>query len=330
MKLLDKTYPVETHPSWEIHDASKLQTSMRCLRKYFYEYVLGWRTDRVNIHLIFGEAWHRGMEVLLRCGYTQDAVVDAMVVFEQYYRQFFREEDDEENYPKVPGSALINYMQYIKEFKDDEVRYKTLFTEVAGPVNITDDEVLHFRLDSVMEDLKLNKIFSFEHKTASTNSSMWRSQWEQKMQLFLYTHALYCYYGYTKVDGVIVNGSFFYKSQKPANIRIPVRKRPDSMREWLTIVTYYLDVLKYNFNILSEKDKPENDVMFSFPKNTEACTDYGGCPFADLCIGWTNPLKFSEKVPLGYKIERWNPMDREKDARYKFKDGKIVAKTITG
>jgi len=46
------------HYTWEIQDSSKVQDAMTCMRRYFYNYILGWQSDAPNNHLVFGSAWH--------------------------------------------------------------------------------------------------------------------------------------------------------------------------------------------------------------------------------------------------------------------------------
>ena len=69
-----KVTKVPYHITHDVHDASKLQCFMDCPRQYFYRYVLGWSRQGSNIHLIFGEGWHRAMETLLREGYDTEAI----------------------------------------------------------------------------------------------------------------------------------------------------------------------------------------------------------------------------------------------------------------
>ena len=62
---------------WKVHDSSKIQGYLHCERRYFFEHVLGWRTKTPSIHLTFGSAWHRVMEVLFEDGYGTDAMIKA-------------------------------------------------------------------------------------------------------------------------------------------------------------------------------------------------------------------------------------------------------------
>jgi len=85
---------IEPSHTWDIIDSSKLSTFMECPRKYFYEYVLGWRPSMPNVHLTFGTAWHAAVERLLIEGYSQEHVEEAKFIFLQYYRRDLPEEAD--------------------------------------------------------------------------------------------------------------------------------------------------------------------------------------------------------------------------------------------
>jgi hypothetical protein len=54
--------------------------------------------------------------------------------------------------------------------------------------------------------------------------------------------------------------------------------------------------------------------MKSFPCNAEACFNWNRkCAYHQFCQFWPNPLtQAQEGVPLGFKAEFWNPLDRLK------------------
>ena len=56
--------PFNVCPTLQTVDSTKINTFLDCPRQYFFTYVLGWRSDRPNNHLVFGQAWHEAMEHL--------------------------------------------------------------------------------------------------------------------------------------------------------------------------------------------------------------------------------------------------------------------------
>ena len=85
---------------WDVLDSTKIKAYLECPRKFFYEYVVGWRSIEPNIHLEFGKAWHLAMEHLLVKGYEDEELVQAYTLFHNHYRKYFPEVMDDVYAPK--------------------------------------------------------------------------------------------------------------------------------------------------------------------------------------------------------------------------------------
>ena len=300
---------LEKHPTWDILDSSKLATFLECPRKYFFEYVLAWRTDAPNNHLIFGQAWHDAMEHLLLYGYSDNSIFDAYDKFLATYRKEFPEDSDELYAPKTPMNALKALGKYTEHYTRDLDEFEVLYTEIAGTVPITEDQVLHFRLDSICRDIARGYYFSLEHKTGSRLSRFWTDQWPLAVAIGTYTHVLYCLYPGEEIYGVKINGTFFQKT-KIGLQRVPIRKTLEQMQQWMWNVVWWADQIAWQFETLmacSEND----EVLMAFPQNPTSCTKYFGCPYHDFCLAWPNPLQHCDEPPTGMKIEYWDPTERE-------------------
>ncbi len=297
--------------TWEINDPSKIKTYMSCPRQYFYEYVLGWRSTSPSNHLVFGDAWHAAQEHLLLNGYTNNEVIIAFDKFLTIYRKDFPEDTDEIYSPKTPMRALASLGAYIDKYKEDHDKYEVLYTEIAGSTSITDDMIIYWRMDSILRERRGDrKYISLDHKTSGKNiSRVWRDQWDLDMQMATYTHNLYCLYPFEDVKGMKVSGSFFLKTKLNFE-RIPVYRSKESMQVWLWNTIYWMDSIKRDF-ILLEEATESDPVLMTFPMNTENCTKYFGCIYRDFCATWSNPLRNCQEPPLGFKIEHWNPMDKD-------------------
>jgi len=310
---------IEKHKTWDIIDSSKLQEYMSCPRKYFYRYMLGWETQGRNIHLIFGEAWHRAIEVLMRKGYTGGAIKEGMERFEEYYRRFYDEYEDENNRPKAPENALEGLIAYATHYSDDD--FEVLYTEVHGTIPLDDKRMIVGRLDSICRDKR--GVFSLEHKTGSRKSSMWGEQWTLKTQIGTYNHALMCIFDPKEVYGVIVNGVFFYKT-KTEFLRAPIRKLKNAMQIWLDTTLYYYKQIEVDTLLMESEQNLDHETMSSFPMNPESCTKWNRmCKYADFCNTWNNPLQRCNEMPLDFEEIWWNPADSEKK-HTKMEGGKIV------
>jgi RecB family exonuclease len=184
--LLDRNLP-----SWKVQDATKLTAFCACPRKYFWEYVLGWRPEAPSNHLVFGQAWHAAQEHLLTTNYSIEEVQRAHEVFLATYRKVLPPETDEIFFPKTPDNALITLARYAGKFKDDHSKFNVKYTEISGKVTISEGRYLNFRMDSVLENKSNGQITSLDHKTGSRTWG-WEIQFPLSHQTGTYTHVLYC------------------------------------------------------------------------------------------------------------------------------------------
>jgi len=337
MNPLDLTYPepLQPVPTWNIHDSSKLSAAGICWRKYFYEYILGWRFDTPNLHLEFGTAWHLAMEHLLANidqGFTNKLISEAYDRFLSHYRLFFDELDDESNAPKNPAGVLTALVEYTQRYSNDPSQMKVLFTEVSGAVPIDETHSLHFKLDAVIET-ELRGIFCLEHKTTGQDNASLRHGHHLGFQVGTYSHVLYSIYPASEVFGVIINAMIFRKGKKTKAgivrgneaVRIPICMSMDQLQIWDWHIRQRLRMLDWNFEQLSQCS-PSEDLLCAFPMNEQSCCKYGVCPFHAFCTSpaWANPLQQCQQPPPGFRIEHWNPKERENETNFVYNDNKIV------
>lgn len=323
--------PIPYHQTWDIRDSSKLDTLIRCRRRYFFEYLLGWRPDYPNHDLYFGQSWHLGREHQLLHGYED--IMGAYAVFENYYRKEFAPEDDELNKPKTPTAVLGALMKFADEQSRDLIDNEvveldgTKMTEISGKVPVDENRFLYYRMDSIMRRKADDMIFSWDHKTTSEkyiNGRQWAEAFHLSLQNGTYTHCLYCMFPIERVLGIEFCGTGFTflkrsSSQRSAGYhatlrRVPAFKTPDQMNSWLWTVNTLLDELDREHERLSHC-REDDAVLMAFPMNPSSCTDFRGCPYHDYCLAWQNPLQNAYEPPLGFKIEYWNPA--EMDTRVK-------------
>lgn len=298
---------IEPSSTWDIVDSSKLRTYMDCPRKFFYEYVLGWRYEAPNNHLVFGTAWHAAVESLLLNDYSKESVANAGLLFMKYYRAELPPSTDELYAPKRPIDALSALVSYAKRFKSDDKLYEFPHTEVGGVVLINKDSPMHFKIDAIARVRSTGKYLIMDHKTSQRKSSKWSSGWQLSTQLLLYMHVLYCLYSPEEVQGARVRGSFFYKNSRHGFDEAVIDKTSPQMQAWINSCNKWYDDLKNDMDILLWEDNDEELVMRSFPQNDQACTKYFGCPYLDFCNAWPNPLTRCESPPIGFRVEHWDP-----------------------
>jgi hypothetical protein len=306
MKALEIIEPNET---WEIVDPSKLTTFMECPRRYFYRYIMGWKSDYPSNDLVFGSAWHLAVEHLLRQGYNSDSLMEAKYLFLTYYRNHFTEDSDELYVPKSPQDAFEALDLYFERFKDDHQRYSVEHTEVGGVVLINDQDLMHFKMDVIFRDLMTGLYIVCDHKTSKRKQRNWATSWNLSPQLLTYLHAIYCLYSPEEVDRAQVRGSFFYKAQPHSFEEAFIHKEAGQMQAWLEDTEYWYGALRHSMLELEECSDTDT-IMQCFPRNGTACNQWGGCIYADVCDAWPNPLaKVGKFIPSGFNVEFWDPRE---------------------
>lgn len=301
----------QPQPSWEVIDASKLTEFKSCPRKYFYSYLLGWRSAYPNNHLVFGTAWHLAVEHLLQNKYSPAAIEEAQYLFLNSYRESFPEESDDLYPPKDPANALLAIQQYAQKFRSDVREYEVLYTEIGGLVGLTPNINLTFKQDAILREVNTGTIIGLDHKTSQRRTSDWGEKWAVSTQMLTYLHALHCLYGAKNDVEMLVRCTFFYKAQPNNFAEHPIKKSVDELNQWLKRDSIWYESLKSEEFILLNNDDDSKDVMASFPQNENACFNYGSrCTHFNYCHAWSNPLQHCDSLPAGIKVEFWNPLEQ--------------------
>jgi len=305
---IPKELPVPYHETLEVMDSTKMQTYLTCPRKFFFEYVLGYRPEEKNHNLVFGSAWHKAKDIIFTNGYSVSSVESAVEAFLKEYRESFSEETDMDFHPKSPGNAEIALYQYVKQYAEFD-SFKVLHTEVGIAVPIGRERVLYGKMDAINYD-EMRGYFSLETKTAGALWSYWQDQWLQKFQISAYAHFLYCHYPPDEVYGVIIDGSVFRKTENQ-HIRIPVPLTVEYLESWLWEANLWFDRLEEDFKNLGYVQQSDS-VMRAFPRNTESCVKYNRmCPLFEVCHARRNPVRNYDSLPTGLTIEHWDPRREE-------------------
>lgn len=320
-------FPIIEHPTWLIKDSSKLDEYLRCPRKYFYRYILGWDLDMPAHDLYFGESYHKAREYQLAQGY--DDVEGAYQVFITHYRREFGPETDSIYSPKNPSGVLCALLNFLAERGNDLVENEVVeidgqkMLEISGTVPVDEHRFLHYRMDSIIRRLEDDKIFSWDHKTTNEKyivGRQWADQFFLSIQNGTYTHCLYCMFPIEQVLGIEFCGTGFTflkrgSANRPAGYhatlrRVPAFKTPDQMNTWLWTVNNLLDEIDRDMDKLYQCTD-DDEVMMAFPMNPTSCTDYRGCIYHDYCCSWSNPLRSCYEPPLGFRQDFWNPSEKE-------------------
>jgi len=318
MNLTTLNLPVPFHPSQEVLDSTKLKAFQECPRRFFYEYVLGWRSSHPNNHLYFGQCLHKAMEHLILNGYRTQSVMNALELFNSEYRLIFSPETDEIFSPKTPGRFFDMLIRYItKEYPDDPERYTVYKTEFGGTVQLSDSHLdkLAFKMDTVLLDNLTQKYCSLEHKSTAANfiSDNYLYNFMLSTQIGTYTHVLNCLVPPEDVTGIIINCLCFKKTKSSDFIlkRLPIQLSNSQMYVWLETTKRLLRFIYSEYEHLSASTDSQ-DILTCFPINSTSCTNWGRvCTYVQLCLGWQNPLQHIQRMPTDLEVSFWNPLEED-------------------
>lgn len=317
MLKIPESLPIPFHPSWQVLDSTKMKAYKECPRKFFYEYLLGWRPDTTSIDLKFGEALHESLALIHeKMDLSDETIALSFNEFAHVYGEAFPQSEWGDYAPKNPEGALAALVAYASTYGDDFQHASTKYVEVGGSVPIAFEPTerrMHFRLDTLMEDKKGN-FFCREHKTTGGNfSRMWRDDFYLSLQVGTYIHAQYCIFPRERVRGVEINGISLRTLKSGPKIdfeRVPCWWTNAQMSQWLWTVNDIWSDIEMELERLASC-AAEDAVMCAFPINPSGCTKYRGCTYHDFCISWANPLAHCRQIPPSLSIDFWDPSAKE-------------------
>lgn len=307
-------------------DNTRLSSFKTCARKFYFEHVRHWRPDRKSVALSFGGAWHAAMDSCWKSlaeGYTKSLVIDAAykAFVEHWVEEGLPHPDalspDElaDMTPRTPMIAREMLHAYIDArvhlFSDPSFKLIDVERPFAVPLDPNDPSLWYVgRLDKVF-GYRTN-FFVMEHKTTTSyrKNGPFRADFldsfSPNSQIDGYLFALRMAYG-DKAAGVWIDAALVHKEVHDGFKILPVDRQHAMIDSWLWEARNYIDQIEGNLEALAERAEDDTPYLAAFPKNTSSCSQYGGCPFADLCKTLANPAKQVDP-PLGYKIERWDPL----------------------
>ena len=166
------------------------------------------------------------------------------------------------------------------------------------------------RLDKVVK--YQNRHIIIEHKTTTSykKDGPFRDDFTMSFspnsQIDGYLYAGHMLYG-KSLKSVWVDGALVHANVHDGFRFIPVDRQLSHLSSWLWETRYWIAQIEVNEWALGQNSQEELDYMPAFPKNTSACTNYGGCPYLDLCKMVSDP-SVREDFP-GYLTKKWEPFD---------------------
>lgn len=325
-------------------DYSSLSCYLECPRKFFFQYMLHLKSNRPSIHLVFGGAWHYGLE----CSYnhiktnqesespvklTAKELRDISIAgFDAFWAleglELF---DPDIIYPKSPARAYDMYNKYWKDFLLDDTEVKIIGVEEPFLIDLslfdqeTDDDGLPCfvgRLDLVTERPD-STVEIIDHKTASMITKSTSDGFYSSMQTDGYLLAGHIYFD---ANPTVTYSLAVFQKSKMAFSRLSFSKRKSAIDRYIADLTTHVrailkDIEAYTeFSKLSESAS-KHTIMAPFTRKTGyACTLYfSRCPYYDLCNARSNPATFAGTPPQGYEVNEWDPIKHEEKLKEQLK-----------
>ena len=314
------------------YDNTRISTAKRCLRKYFFRHVKDWDSTGFNKDLAFGSGWHEGMDIIwtvmgkeksVQNLNTEEVAKAALVAFMAKWEEEGgpRMEDLDPTEidllgaksPMVAAEMFYEYIEVRRPFFDDPT-FELLAVEqpFAVPLDPNDPTLFYVgRMDKIFS--KQGLIYVGEHKTSSLYAkdagfrSTFIDSFSPNSQVDGYLHALHMLYR-DKATAVWVDAALCHKKIHDVFRFIPVDRKYEQLDAWLYDTKWWVDTIEESWGRVVHVN-PEDPYLSAFPKNTEACMDYGrSCPYIGLCKMIPNPI--GELLPPGYKEDKWSPFDR--------------------
>lgn len=305
-------------------DATTTKSYLACPRKYFYEHILNWKPQVPGIALAFGLATHAALEVAGKWQMANpkktlptEVIDEARNEGQRIYKQETTEQELNTEELRTPGKLDQLLCGYFSVYPYEA--WKVISVEQPFNLGVTasgytsadfnggiipDDGRLFSwvgKMDLIVEwPYGLSAV---DHKTTSQLGPSFDDQWSPEIQMAGYIQALEIMERGTEkprvVQGAMVNALRVVKTtpkQVSENFRrVPTTRRPDELK------AHHDSLLGWVERMVDEK---------RYPQNTTSCSNYGGCPYLELCRRDPNPVgRANAVVPPGFKHEVWNPIE---------------------
>src|SRR5574340_73993 len=300
-------------------DNTRISTYKSCPRKYLLRHVLHWTPDygdKKAPALVFGSAWHAGMDAIWGSqGHPADVKVAlAVEAFGQswemdgYPRQLSLEESADLK-ARTPGIAHEMFHNYVEQRSKmlEECNVLGIEQPVAMPFPDLPDTWYIGKLDKVFE---WNGVHVGEHKTTTAYAIKgqfqpdWVDSWGSASQVKGYQMIGTLYY--PNLQDVWVDGALVHMKVHDAFKFVPIAHSLPLLEEWITDTKVWIgEIQRETAEFLEEGNLKKG----TFRRNEDNCFEkYGRCPFLNICSTCADPTQLRE-VPMGYKVEKWEPFD---------------------
>jgi hypothetical protein len=307
------------------YDNTRLSDFKTCPRRFYLRH----RKHLVPIGtpsaLIFGLAWHEGMNAIWGLGGRNEISDDKLVGFayDRFVTTWIKEGMDHPDNlsmeqlqwlkAKTPMIAREMFWHYVDQRRDFIRECEILSMEEPFAVEIDLPGIRYIgRLDKVIKH-KRHGILIIEHKTTGLYSKEsgiqpnYIKSWSPNSQVDGYLHAAHMNYG-KDVRELWIDAALTHKTVHDKFKFIPVSRQFAALDAWLEETKEWINAVERADDAFhtESKDNPTGPLV-GFPKNTGACDNFAGCSYRDVCKFIPNPVNL--ELPTGYKVDKWEPFD---------------------
>lgn len=290
-------------------DSTSLGLLQECPRKYFYQMVANYSPRGTSIHLQFGIAYHKALEIFDHAivdGAEHEEAVRTMVAYCLTFEDPKYDVDKYKNRLTLTRSAVW----YLEQFHPDNDPYETVVVDTKEgkkPAvelsvrmempDITSPDGTPFlycgHVDKLVRHKQTGWLYYNDRKT--TKSALEEHYWEgfsPNTQMSGYFSLCQVVLEEPAKGGIIdavqilVGGSRFARRN--------IHRTPDQTEEWLQEARWYLHQ--------AQRYAEEN----YWPMNPKSCGNYGGCSFRKVC--GRDPAVRQAFLSSEFDAFGWNPL----------------------
>lgn len=287
----------------DVWDSTSLKLASDCLRKYYYVMMEGWQSKELSVHLRFGQHYATALEHYHKAkaeGASHDealylVVREALIDTWDYETELTGEGDP--GYPngvnikrdeqgnrigapwesghnlKTRGNLIRTIVWYLETFEEDTCSTYILSDGRAGveysfKLPVDNGVVFSGHIDRLVNYAQ--GIYVQDQKTTgSTITARYFEGFAPDIQMSMYTFAGKAIYD-IPVKGVIIDAAQIAVGFSRFERGFTFRDEPQ-LNEWYDTMMRKI-----------EETQAATREQY-YPMNTQACGNYGGCPFRQVC-----------------------------------------------
>ena len=287
------------------------EVAVKCLRKYFLNFILNLKPNWGSTPLRYGTVWHSGMEAFYNHikanGWAKDggALTAAVEAIEKSWEEETVKFPLWNNDYRTRENCLQALLAYINHFAMDEGHLKVIEVERSFrlPIVPTEQEQAKFpQLEPFWYEGKIDlevyldgRYWQMDHKTTGQNLSLQASRLQRSGQAIGYTFA-----GQTELDQeaeghlIVLHHLSAYKSRTTGEYgkaKIDFQRVPMLYDEF--------DIADWQEGFMEQAQRIQMAQRTgTWPMEHGSCYTYGRCAYCDLCESKLSLEEIIERSPV--------------------------------